>query len=342
MVFFVVAPFFLAFIEVLTNRGIEERLWNIFSILFIIGLSHAIGSRCVGCMVYDDYANIYQFQAEYLSKYGFTDFKEKVNGVTAEFFFYFLMWVVSNLLVKDYWLAGLSFYSILFLYLGLKNYFTSKETIIIIALSSIGLSTQLIRQYIGWSFLFMSIVKINNLRIQSLFVFLSFWIHHSSLILLLKSFISRYSLKVILISCFITLLFSSIIINKILTIDYYSITYLLSESPDSDIFNYNRSFMWRIILIIPMLFIVSNFFKRYIVISIALYFMLLNLPLIPVRFNLLLLSHGVGLLVILLIKRCNATKVYFLYLSLFIVILYKLYFIHNSENPLWESYNIFI
>jgi hypothetical protein len=325
----------------LLKEKVERKIWLVVGLFFLIGLSHALGSRCIQCMVYDDYANVYQYQVKYLSLYGFDKFQDRVSGVTGEFIFYILMWITSKTLNQDYWLAGLSFYSLLFLYIGFTKYLNPKETLVVIALSSIGLSTQLIRQYIGWSFLFMVLCRIEKSSLKNLLFFISFWIHHSSLILFLKYKLSKVKTKHIILVLIFLFIFMGVILENILSIDYYSIEYLVNESPDSDIFDYNRSFLWRVLLLTPFIFMFKNEFRNYIILCISMYFLFINLPLVPVRFNLLALSHGLSLLIIFVLRKLR----YFqgaIYTLLFVFILFKLYFIQNSESPLWTTYGILI
>ncbi len=325
----------------LLKEKVERKIWLVVGLFFLIGLSHALGSRCIDCMIYDDYANVYQNQAMYLSKYGFHEFDERVESITTEKAFYFLMWIITKLFEQDYWLAGLSFYSLCFLYVGLLKYFDVKESLVIIALSSVGLSTQLIRQYIGWSFSFMVLAILDRGRLKNTLLFISFWIHHSTVILFLKYMLSRVKLKYIILILVILFLFFDIFLGDLLNIDYYSIDYLKSESPDSDIFNYNRSFIWRALLLIPLILFVNGSFRNYILISVFLFFLILNLPLIPVRFNLLILSHGLGLFAILLIRKIEIGKTTFLSFLMFVILL-KIYVPQKSETPLWTTYGILI
>ena len=100
MVFLLVFPLLILTIEILVRKKVSYKIWNVCSVLFIIALSHALGSRCISCMVYDDYANVYLYQGKFLAEFGFDRFESSVDGVTSEKLFYLIFYLIANLMAE--------------------------------------------------------------------------------------------------------------------------------------------------------------------------------------------------------------------------------------------------
>lgn len=345
--FVVLVPLLVLAIELILQRYLEKRIWHWVVLFFIIGFAHALGSRCVGCSDYDDYANIYEKQGELLEASGLLGFYYVDANQTYEFIFYAIYKIIVTLLPKVYWLAGFAFLSMYFLYTALKTYLHPREILLILVLSSVGISTQMIRQYLSWSLLLV-VLTASSRRFYLGSILGSFFIHHSALIFYAKFVLSKYFKWKILAIGVLLYLCSNLIVESILTLDYYSIQFLTSEvGLDPNVLSYNKLFIPRIVSLI-LLAIILVLHRRhsvlfwYIVVSIIIFMLTYSLPLIPVRFNLLLLSNSVGLGVVVLLRQLKISRLSIVYILALFIFYVKIYYLTNGDFHLWSRYNVWI
>lgn len=341
MIVLLFLPALLILFEKLISKKSNLVLDNTVAHLFLVGLAYALGSRCVGCAVYDDYANVYLGQGRFLESNGFSGFFSQ-TAVTQEYLFYIIYYIIVKIVPELYWLATLSFISLFFLYRGLKTFLEPNEALVVIAFSSIGLSTQLIRQYIAWSVIFYILASLNK-SLKILFLAVPFFIHHTSVFLAIKWSISKVlNWKWILFFGIIGFLVRDSIIKSILGINYYSIQFLSSTVLEKDILNYNWLFLIRIYFLLFLTLFVEPRLKSFVLISVLVYILLLDFPLIPVRLNLLLLSHGFGIAVIALLNKFELRFSRYVYAGLLLILVVRLMFNNNGDFALWTNYNMII
>ena len=346
-VFVVIVPLVALAMELLLQRSLEKRVWHWVLLFFIIGFAHALGSRCVGCSNYDDYANIYEKQGELLDTLGLLGFYDLDANQTYEFIFYAIFKVVVTLLPKVYWLAGFAFLSMYLLYTALKSYLHPREILLILVLSSVGISTQMIRQYLSWSLLLL-VLTTSSRRFYIGSILGSFFIHHSAVIFYAKYILAKYFKWKILAIGVLLYLCSNLIFDTILTLDYYSIQFLTSEvGLDPDVLSYNKLFIPRIVFLILVAIILvihgrHSLILWFIIVSIVIFILTYSLPLFPVRFNLLLLSNSVGLCVIALLRHFKISRLSILYILALFMFYVKIYYLTNGDFHLWSRYNVWI
>lgn len=347
IIFVVLIPVMGLIIELLFQRPLEKRIWNWILFFFIIGFSHALGSRCVGCSPYDDYANIYEFQGELLQEHGLFSFFSLDAAQTNEFIFYAIFKILTVLLPQNYWLAGFAFLSMFLINSALRNYLHPKEILILLALSSIGLSTQLIRQYLAWSFLLFVLTRTSG-RLYMPYIVGSFFIHHTSLIFYAKYLAIKYlKWKIIIVGLLIVLSFE-VLMSFLLNVDYYSIQYLTSEvGLDPLVLDYNKIFIPRIWILALLVMITAKYrdyslITWYVILSISLFIITFSLPLVPVRVNLLLLSNSIGLCVIALNRFLRMRRLNLLNIVALLLLYAKTYYLTNGDFELWTRYNVWI
>lgn len=348
MIFIVlVIPLLSLVLELFLQRPLKERIWDWVLLLYIVGFSHALGSRCVGCHPYDDYANIYENQGELLRDNGLIDFFNISASQTSEYLFYGIFRLIVLLLPQQYWLAGFAFLSMNFLRLALKSYLHPREIMLLLTLSSIGLSTQLIRQYLAWSF--MAFVILQGSRRAKLATLVgTFFIHHSVLILYSKYLLAKILKWRILVIVAGLLLFWDGLLNWLLTLNYYSIDYLTSEvGMDPNVLKYNNLFIPRVLILVLVL--IESFFHKemtvftwFILVSLGIFATTFFLPLVPVRLNILVLSNALGLGVIILMRRFRISRLSALYIGALLFFGIRIYFLSSGDFMLWSRYSIWI
>jgi len=343
----IILPFFILTLEFLLQRPVERKIWNWTLMLFIIGLSHALGSRCVGCSPYDDYNNIYETQGELLRDKGLIAFFDLSANQTSEYLFYVIFQVIVFILPQEYWLAGFAFLSIYLLRLTLDKYLEPREILLLIAFSSLGLSTQLIRQYLAWNLLAFLIIRGSG-RWGLLGLFGSFFIHHSALMLYGKYLLAKLLKWRILIVGLLFFVSFEALIKWLLTLNYYSIEFLTSEvGLDPSVLSYNKIFVPRVVLLLTAclyLFLRRKYqvISWYAILSIGIFMITYFLPLVPVRVNILLLSNAVGLVMVLLFRELKVHRLSLLYLVVMILLSARIYVFTSGDFKLWSRYNIWI
>ena len=336
----ILLPIILLVIETLMNGDASKPIWNGVIVLYILGLTYAYGSRCVGCAVYDDYANVYVKQGQFLRDNGFDGFFS-LKTVTTEYFFYTIFWIIANLVKEVYWLWALSFVSLMFLYLGLRHVAKKQEIVAILTFASIGLSTQLVRQYMAWSMLLYLIVLVKNKN--RVWMFLpAIFVHHSAVIFLIKYVASRFfSWRKWFILFVGIYLIKDIFIDYFLSIDHYSIRFLTSSSLEKDILDYNMLFVHRVV-ILAVFAILFPRYRSYVVLSSGLFILLLSMPLLPVRLNLLLLSHCYGIIFVALMRVLRLQKIKLIYIALLAALTFRTLYLQTGDFALWKTYNTII
>lgn len=347
MLLLVVLPIVVLMVELLLRCPIEKKIWNWTLMLFIVGLSHAVGSRCVGCSPYDDYANIYETQGELLRDKGLFAFLELSANQTSEYLFYVVYQVIVIILPQKYWLSGFAFLSIYLLRLTLDKYLEPREIVLLLACSSIGLSTQLIRQYLAWNLLAFLLIR-GSVRWRFLGLFGSFFIHHSALFLYGKFFLAKLLKWRILIVAIIFLVSFDGLMEWLLTLNYYSIEFLTSEvGLDPDVLSYNKIFLPRVVLLLIACFYLLLRGKYqaitwYVILSLAIFGITYFLPLVPVRLNLLLLSNAIGLVFVLILRELKVHRLSIFYLVALFFLCARIYLFTSGDFKLWSRYNIWI
>ncbi len=341
MILLLFLPILLILFEELISKKSNLVLGNIVAYLFLVGLAYALGSRCIGCAVYDDYANVYLGQGRFLETNGFSGFFSQ-TAVTQEYLFYVIYYIIVKIVPELYWLATLSFISLFFLYRGLRIFLEPNEALVVIAFASIGLSTQLIRQYIAWSVMFYILVSLKK-SLKIWFLAVPFFIHHSSIFLAIKWSISKVlNWKWILFIGIIGFLLRDSVMKSILGFNYYSIQFLSSTVLEGDILNYNRLFLNRIYFLLFAILFVEPRLKSFVLTSVLVYTLLFDFPLIPVRLNLLLLSHGVGIAIITLLNKFKLRFSRYVYAGLLLIVVVRLMFNNNGDFALWTNYSMII
>jgi len=343
----VVVPLCAVLLEWSFHRPLELRIWNWVLMLYIVGISHALGSRCIGCSAYDDYANVYLSQGQLLRDHGLLTFFNMNANQTGEYLFYLIFRFLVLIFPQQYWLAGFAFLSMYFLRLALRSYLHPREIMLLLAFSSVGLSTQLIRQYLAWSFLAMVIFRgTGKAKILSLIG--AFFVHHSVLILYGKYILAKILKWRILIFVVFLLLFFEYALEWLLTLNYYSVEFLTSEvGMDVNVLSYNNIFLPRVIILMAI-FIVLLFrnlysvFAWYILLSVGIFAMTFLLPLVPVRANLLLLSHAFGLGIIFCMRQLKLSRLSFLYFGGLLLFYVRIYFVSSGDFKLWYQYNVWL
>jgi|SaaInlStandDraft_1057018.scaffolds.fasta_scaffold16378_3 hypothetical protein len=342
MILTAIVPLSVLFIE-LVNPGqrFKKYIWTITLWFFAFFLAFSYGSRCVGCVNYDDFNNVYKFQGQYLSEIGFTGFFERSIAVTHEYVFYFIFWIIANIFQPEYWLFGLSFVTISFLIFSLRGYISDHLIIVLVGLSSIGLSTQLVRQYMAWSILLYIFLQLNKRKDKWLFYLGSIFVHTSSFVLLVKLISSRFKPFIIFIISLCLFLVIFYFRDLFFNLDFEQIKFLTSISLDADILDYNKLFLNRIIVLSVLLFLMPKF-RSFILLSILIFTVTYKLPLLPVRLNLIVLSHAYGLLSVYILSRFNKNIQLIGVFLIFSLISIRLIFFSNYNNgfQLWESYSM--
>jgi hypothetical protein len=266
---------------------------------------------------------------------------------TGEYLFYLIFRFLVLIFPQQYWLAGFAFLSMYFLRLALRSYLHPREIMLLLAFSSVGLSTQLIRQYLAWSFLAMVIFRgTGKAKILSLIG--AFFVHHSVLILYGKYILAKILKWRILIFVVFLLLFFEYALEWLLTLNYYSVEFLTSEvGMDVNVLSYNNIFLPRVIILMAI-FIVLLFrnlysvFAWYILLSVGIFAMTFLLPLVPVRANLLLLSHAFGLGIIFCMRQLKLSRLSFLYFGGLLLFYVRIYFVSSGDFKLWYQYNVWL
>ncbi len=341
MILFGLIPLLFLFIELISLRKLSRKTWGFGLLFFSISLAYAYGSRCVGCAIYDDYANVYLFQGKYLDEFGFNQFSEQSIAVTHEKIFYIIYWIVANLLNEKYWLFGLSLITISILSFSLRNHIKDSYILLIVGISSIGLSTQLIRQYMAWVIVLFIYLKFKH-KIKHYFILfiIPIFVHTSSLFFILKIWLSEKKSKLVI--TYILILFSILYLTKnyFFALDFEFINFIQSESLEPDILDYSKSFLSRFILLL-FFALYFDIIKKYVLISFFVFLILLNFPLVSVRFNLLLASHAFGIILVLIIDKQNIfPKNVLVFIFLLLIYLRLIFNNNNNDFELWKSYNM--
>ena len=333
-------PIILLIIESLINGEASRRVWNSIIVLYIIGLAYAFGSRCVGCAVYDDYANVYLNQGRYLRDIGFDGFFS-TPAATTEYFFYLIFWIITKIVKEVYWLWAVALLSFTFLFLGLRKMVKNQEIVLILTLASIGLSTQLVRQYLAWSMMFYLITLIKSWN-RTWLLLPAVFVHHSSVVLLAKYYIGKWINWKHLLLIFMSIYFlKDILIDYFLNIDHYYIRFLVSDALENDILDYNKMFIHRAVLL-SFLAVIFPKYRSFILLSVGIFIAFIGLPLIPVRLNVLILSHSYGIFFVLIMRKLRLQKIKFIYIFVLGSLIVRILFTQTGEFGLWKAYNTII
>lgn len=311
----VYSPIFaISIIFLLSKYSLENEKTGTKEILTAFLLSLAIaqitGSRAFFYHFNDDFSNIYWSQFLEIRSNGFSAvFDNAAKTYTTEYLFYLWFFILSkfNFIDSPGKVIFMTTFVFMFIYFFqliryTKLYFPSNKRLpflsLVISLSSFGIISQLTRQSLSayvFAIIILNLVIISKKRILS-YTIISFFLHHSTLYNILLIYIAKVRLKKFFLALSLVATLALIFIEPLVNLLMNSVRlefYTLSKYSE-DSFQYNYLFLNRALILLGILFF-SLFQKQFRIknrlilsitgISLFVYFLTINIPLLAVRLN---------------------------------------------------------